>query len=203
MFAKLKNSKDVRLAAAIAAGIFGGLFFYRLFMWAHEWWTDTEDKSGLIVFALLIGSAVLAFFLVRAFIKRVKRVRTLRAAAAAEAKKQKYVQGILESIHRRARLDAFLEWAQDKDTSLPLLLPEILRNLSPDEVLDMSVDADALRSVCLKTTEQLFDVLAADDWTEWTDDAIVLAAQEILSRQDLPDFVTDLNQFKQSLLLAT
>lgn len=58
---RLREKLDLRLTLTIAAGIFGGLTLYRLFMWSHEWWADlsSERKTDLLSVALvaIIGGA--------------------------------------------------------------------------------------------------------------------------------------------------
>lgn len=87
MFAKLK--KEIRLAATIAAGVFGGLLAYRLFMWTHEWWENlsTDNQQATLVMALalvLVGALVFRFrATIKSFCFRRRYVLTVALTALA------------------------------------------------------------------------------------------------------------------------
>lgn len=83
MFAKLM--KEIRLAAAVAAGVFGGLLAYRISTWAADHWLDTlttDEQWNLFIMAsvaafLIVFCATLVwvFSITRARIRRVKQTR--------------------------------------------------------------------------------------------------------------------------------
>lgn len=70
MSEKLKKVLDLRLACTVAAGVFGGLFVYRVFMWIHEWLEETDNIGPSIAALIFIAVIAFAFIFVRRLIKR-------------------------------------------------------------------------------------------------------------------------------------
>jgi hypothetical protein len=106
MFEKLKNSKDARQAAIIAAGVFGGLFAYRLLIVTLDWWTLgwseitalQQTQLGLAVAAAACAATAL---LVRSLLRRRKHVLSLRATAAAKLEQHRQTQRDAENKESR------------------------------------------------------------------------------------------------------
>lgn len=71
---KLKNMLDTRLAITIAAGVFGGLIGYRLFVWARGYWTDlgSGEQQDMLSFALFAAAAGFAYYGIRRLFVRYR-----------------------------------------------------------------------------------------------------------------------------------
>lgn len=134
MFNKLKSSRDLRLAATIAAGVFGGLFAYRLFMWSHEWWENlsTDNQQEMLATALGAAMAGIVFYALRRVRARIVRVKRARAES-------------IESLRKKSTVDLLrMSFARFQETgTVPDSLRQLIRERSNHRNLPEFVDAIA------------------------------------------------------------
>lgn len=193
-----KNLSNIKLSAAIAGGIFGGLLAYKLLTAALDWyasgWSEITQQQQLLLTGAFISLIVVGVILLPRL-----RNRYLQIASERRIRQQIKADEFREQREREAA-----NAAKAHEFVLQNLLEDLRRRAASPYLKAQTTDPHAQRillNMAKRQTNELIEILIAGDKEIWTTQAREIARDVLTARAGTQEFADGVEEFRKSILL--